>query len=246
MGRRCVASAAVVVAVIISGCSSSPRARGAGPPSTPSVASPVDSRTASPPPANLARLERTLPPGTLGFPKTIVATPDPATDPGGGLAWLPPGTTVPSRDIRSRVDLGAGVDAGLADQGTLFGFAYPALSRDGGRSWSVDGPQFYHAGADGPGTTTQLVSLANATLIAWGQTGNLVKTSGDLGRHWVQALFPGGVLSLRVVGNGIIVRATGDALPPGSDTAPLATWIYRSTDGGQRWHRRQAANPWPS
>lgn len=246
MDRRRVASAAVVVAVIISGCSSSPHARVVGPPTTPAVASPVGSGTASPAPVNLARLERTLPPGTLGFPRTIEASPDPATDPGGGLAWLRPGTTVPSQDIRSRVHLGAGVEAGLADQGTLFGFAYPALSRDGGRSWRVDGPQFYHAGADGPGTTTQLVSLADVTLIAWGQTGNLVKTSGDLGRHWVQALFSGGVLSLRVVGSEIIVRATGDALPPGSQTGPLATWIYRSTDGGQRWHRRQAANPWPS
>jgi hypothetical protein len=135
------------------------------------------------------------------------------------------------------------VGAGLADNGTVMGFAYPALSRDGGRSWRIDGPQFYHAGADGPGATSRLLASGTTTLVAWGPTGNLVKVTSDLGRHWFQALFPGGVHSVHSAGTTLVVRALGFQLPRGSETGPFATWTYRSTDGGRHWLRTRAAKP---
>jgi hypothetical protein len=159
------------------------------------------------------------------------------------VAWLRPGTVVPARDVRSTVQLGAGTAAGLADRGTVLGFAYPALSRDGGRSWRIDGPQFSHAGADGAGATSRLLAAGNGTLIAWGPTGNLVKVTSDRGQHWFQAVFPRGVHSVLVAGTTLVVRALGDQLPRGSETGQFATWRYTSTDGGRHWHRTKAAEP---
>jgi hypothetical protein len=163
--RLLLATAATAASVLVAGCSGNLAARGAHARSTLRV------QTTSPSPVDRVRLERATPPAKLGFPKAIVAMPDLATNPGGGLAWVRPGTSVPPRDIRSKVQLGAGVAVGLADRGSVFGFVYPALSRDEGRSWQIDGPQFYHAGADGPAATSRLLASGNGTLIAWGPQG---------------------------------------------------------------------------
>jgi hypothetical protein len=143
-------------------------------------------------------------------------------------------------DITSEVKLGSGVKAGLADRGTVFGFVYPALSHDHGRSWTIDGPMFFAPIADGAGATDRMVAASDHTLIAWGRGGNLVKVSRDLGAHWRQTDFSSGVETVRTVGPTVIVRALGDQLPPGNNTRSFATWNYRSIDGGSNWHRTTA------
>jgi hypothetical protein len=182
-------------------------------------------------------------PARLGFPLALRSDADPARRPGGGISWLPPGSTVPPRDITSEVKLGAGVNAGLADRGTVFGFVYPALSHDHGRSWTINGPMFFAPITDGAGATDRMVASHSHALIAWGHGGNLVKVSSDLGAHWRQTDFPSGVESARAIGTTLIVRALGDQLPSGSDTGLFATWNYRSTDGGNHWHRTTAGAP---
>jgi hypothetical protein len=235
--RRRLLITGLAVGSCLAGCSARLVVRSSGEP--PLTARPAASARQSP----TASAKQSPTPVELGFPRTITAPPDRATDPGGGLAWLRPGTSVPSDDIRSRVLLGDGMDAGLADRGTVFGSVYPVLSRDGGRSWAVDGPQFAHAGADGPGATSRLLVSADGTLIAWGHGGNLVKVSSDAGRHWFQADFPDGVSRVRTVRRVIVVRALGAQLPLGSETGPFATWYYRSTDDGRHYRRSTVGRP---
>jgi len=125
----------------------------------------------------------------------------------------------------------------------MFGVVYPVLSRDGGRSWHIDGPRFYRAAADAPDVTQRLIVTTDGTLVAWGRGGDFVKITTDLGRDWFEAGFPTGVYSVHSHGRAIIVRALGNSLPLGSRDGPFATWDYRSSDNGRRWRRARAEHP---
>jgi hypothetical protein len=68
--------------------------------------------------------------------------------------------------VSARVTLGDGLIAGLANRGSVFGDCYPALSRDGGIHWTVDGPQFSNATADGGTNTFRLTVTSDGTITA--------------------------------------------------------------------------------
>lgn len=179
----------------------------------------------------------------LGFPPTIVATPDPARRPAPGVGWLRTGTPVPARDVRLRRQLDGTVVVGLADRGSLFGTVYPAISDDRGRTWAIDGPEFAYAAAQGASTTDRLAVTRDRTIVAWGYGGAFVKVSSDLGWHWAESLFGSGVDYLWTDGHRIVVRALGDWAPPGERSGRLETWYYVSTDDGRRWRRARRGRP---
>ena len=140
--------------------------------------------------------------------------------------------------MTSRVPLGDGLIAGLGDRGTLFGACYPVLSRDEGGQWTVDGPQFSNATADGGANTSHLTVTSDGTLAAWGHDGNTVKITRDNGAHWFAAEWSAGVDTLTTLGRRLVVRALGDQVPLGDQGGRFATWRYVSTDDGRTWQRR--------
>jgi hypothetical protein len=54
---------------------------------------------------------------------------------------------------------------------------YPAISRDAGRTWRVDGPCFYYSAAQGPNVTSAIGARAPGSAYAWGAGGNVVKAT---------------------------------------------------------------------
>jgi hypothetical protein len=139
--------------------------------------------------------------------------------------------------VGARVTLGHGPIAGLANRGTVFGACYPVLSRDGGVQWTVDGPQFSSATANGGTNTSRLTVTSDGTLAAWGHGGNTVKITRDVGTRWIAAEWLMGVDSLTSEGQRLVVRALGKQVPLADQAVRFATWSYTSTDDGQTWQR---------
>jgi hypothetical protein len=161
------------------------------------------------------------------FPVTVLATRMAPT-----YVRLP----VAGGDLNNLVRVHGKVIVALADKGAFFGEVYAAISTDGGGGWRIDSPQFAHAGACGPCTTNHLNVTSDGTVFAWGNGGNLVKVTTDLGRHWYQTVFPAGVKSTTTAGRRLVVRALGDE----TATGRFFTRRYVSADNGMIWHRGRA------
>jgi hypothetical protein len=168
------------------------------------------------------------------FPATIHAVPLALHQRPSGA--LPIGARVPSADIGVDVSISGEVRFGLANQGSVFGNVYPAMSTDAGTEWLINGPRFSYAGADGQGRTNHVDVSRNGTLLAWGLGGNFVKTSTDRGRQWDEADFFGGVESVKAVGDELVVQALGDQ----TSRNRFLTRRYVSRNDGRTWHRGQA------
>jgi hypothetical protein len=169
--------------------------------------------------------------GTPAFPRTIHSVRMAASEVDPPQA-LKPGTPIKASAVSNRVHLTGRVLAGLADQGAESGAVYPALSKDNGATWTIDGPQFYRAAADAPNVTSRLEALGHETLIAWGPGGNFVKTTTDRGKHWREANFPDGVKHAGINDGHLTVRALGNETASGH----IKTRPYTSTTG-KTWHR---------
>jgi BNR/Asp-box repeat len=137
----------------------------------------------------------------------------------------PTGTPLSSSEIGARSASVRGLVYGLANRGDLFGVAYPAISRNNGRTWQVDGPCFYFAAAQGASVVDRIDSTSTQDAYAWGQNSLFVRATQDAGRHWWRANFP--VPTHRVANHDGTLTATLDS------QADRVT--YTSTDGGRTW-----------
>jgi hypothetical protein len=116
---------------------------------------------------------------------------------------------------------------------------YPAISRDAGRTWRVDGPCFYYSAAQGPNVTSAIGARAPGSAYAWGAGGNVVKATGDAGRRWFVTGLPGEAVRVGYHGRSLRALVCGVA---------SRVFAYRSIDDGRTWRLRGVAlltrRPW--
>jgi hypothetical protein len=115
---------------------------------------------------------------------------------------------------------------GLANHGTA---QYPAITRDGGRSWRIDGPQLHIDAADGPEAVSYVGAASARTLYAYGSS--VVDVTTDGGRTWWET-FPEGLVMAVVPGRGHDLAAY---VQQSTAHGQSRTWQYVSSDGGRQW-----------
>jgi hypothetical protein len=182
------------------------------------------------------------PPPTTGTPiaPTVSARPGPSSDSEfpaliHAVRMRPTYVRLPvaSGDLDNLVRVHRNVIVALATKGAFFGEVYAALSTDDGGGWRIDSPQFARAGGCGPCTTNHLNVSRDGTVFAWGNNGNYVKVTTDLGTRWYQSDFPEGVVSVTPNGRQLQARALGNQTPGGR----FDTRRYISTNNGMTWQR---------
>lgn len=185
--------------------------------------------TASVPPPTSAV---STPTTSVSWPTVVVAKPYSYSNPAVGpkLAF---GIAIPATDIGSRSDEVGGVIYGLADQGDLASVNYPAITHDSGHTWSIDGPIFHIAAADGAAAVSTIASVSATTAYSWGGGGHYIRFTTDGGRQWWGAFFEDSVDRVSF-GNGSI---TATLYSEGSNEP-----TYVSGDGGRNW-RLQSQKP---
>jgi hypothetical protein len=137
----------------------------------------------------------------------------------------PPGTRLTAGEIGARSAAVDGVVYALADRGRLVSVAYPAISRDDGRTWRVDGPCFYYAAAQGPSYVSKVGAFSARSAYMWGPFANLIRVTRNGGRTWWQTDMPDGV--------DRVIRRGGELLAQVGQ--PGQRQVYASTDGGFTW-----------
>lgn len=184
----------------------------------------VTIRLTGPPPPTTPTSVATSPTTVSSWPSVVTATPYSYNNPGVGpqLAF---GTAIPSSDIGEQSRDVGGVTYGLADQGSLSSDNYPAISHDGGRSWTIDGPIFHIAAADEALSVSTITAVSATTAYAWGD-GNYLRLTTDGGRQWWGAFFLTSVdKAYENNGTLTVVLYTGNASEP----------TYISNDDGRTW-----------
>ncbi len=146
----------------------------------------------------------------------------------------PVGTPVPSVDVSAEAISGPSASFGLTVFPSLNDATYPALSTDGGRTWHVDGPEFYVAAAQGPSVVSSVGALPPDGAYMWGQDGNVVRVTTDGGVEWWATGFASGVYKVTASEGKIDTVALG----PPSANGTFPTYLYESTDGGHSWRFR--------
>ncbi len=197
------AAAAILAAAVAGGCGQSTRRA-------------VDhsSRSAPGAAASSPRPRQHIRAGRL-VPRPYAATPD---------------GQVSSRDLfTNRVFIDAKVGFALANVGNA---QYPAVSRDGGRTWRIDGPQVHVDAADGPEAVGYVGAAAPRTFFAYGSSAVDVTTDG--GTTWWEAL-PGELVTAVVAPfPGLLVTYVQQSVS-NDHVNPAVTWEYVSRDGGRHW-----------
>jgi hypothetical protein len=152
------------------------------------------------------------------------------------VAALTPPKQLIGHRMRGAVSSGTGVsDAGLFTDRVFAnpsdGFAlvndgsaqYPARSRDGGRSWQIDGPQFHVDAADGPEGVGYVGVVGPRTFFAYGSS--VVDISTDAGRRGWEA-YLGELVVAVVPGPGDVLVAYIQQQLSNTSIASAATWKY--------------------
>ena len=165
------------------------------------------------------------PSSTASWPMVVVAQPYSYGNPGVG-PQLSFGVAVLPSDIGSRSSDVGGVIYGLADERDFGSVNYPAISRDGGRSWTIDGPVFHIAAADGAAGVNTVTAVSATTAYAYGGGGNYIRFTTDGGRQWWGAFFEDSVDGVSF-GRGIMSATLFTEGP----TEPT----YISHDDGRTW-----------
>ena len=143
---------------------------------------------------------------------------------------------VKSSALGVRVFANASAGFALANIGGGNGGTYPAASRNGGKSWQIDGPPFWVPAADAPAVVTQVGVANSKTFFAWGGPGSggeVVDVTSDAGAHWYGAALAGAELEAVVAGPKGELIAFTQTLPGSSSKA--VTWVYVTADGGRHW-----------
>lgn len=151
--------------------------------------------------------------------------------PPGAFQTLRPGTAVSSADLGQQVFADARHGFALA---SVYSGTYPAATVDGGKTWQIDGPFLPIPASTAPLAVRYPGVAGPTTYFASGGQGGItvVDATTDAGRHWWQALLPGGVVYVGAFEGeltAIIASPTWDV--PG---ARVTFWVYRSRTG-RRW-----------
>jgi hypothetical protein len=148
----------------------------------------------------------------------------------GGLS---PGTIVRRSFAGTRVFANAGVGFAIADLASGGGATYPLLTRDGGRTWRIDGPALHVPAAQGPLAVDQIGIRGVRMFFAWcGGCGNVVDVTPDAGAHWWRTFMPGDVAYLKAQRSRLTAFVEGPTPDPGGRGLSLRAY---GTRDGRRW-----------
>ncbi len=140
------------------------------------------------------------------------------------------GARIPASELTGdRVFANARVGFALA--GNHYGETLPARTTDGGRTWTIDGPQLHVDAADGAEAVSYVGLVSQRTEFAYGSS--VVDVSTDAGRTWWETAL-GEVVTAVVPGAHGLVAFVQDSVS-NQQLNPVVTWQYVSTDGGRHW-----------
>ena len=109
---------------------------------------------------------------------------------------------------------------------------YPAISRDGGATWKIDGPLFHVDALQGASVVGRTGALGPHGGYFWGRGGNVVWITYDLGAHWWTVLFGGGVDRVSATKGTLEAVAFGSQV---KGATAVQRFLYTSTDSGKTW-----------
>jgi hypothetical protein len=116
---------------------------------------------------------------------------------------------------------------------TVKGVTYPAVTKNGGRTWRTNGPSLHLPAAQAPLVVTSAGAAGKKTYFAFGG-GQAVDSTIDGGAHWYRAILGDVVLACVASGDHLLAFAQMAAT---GNTAQ--TLVYVSTDGGREWRLSQ-------
>ncbi len=108
----------------------------------------------------------------------------------------------------------------------------PVRTTDGGRTWTVDGPQLHVDAADGPEAVDAVGIVSPSEEFAYGSSVVDVTTNG--GRTWWEAFLGENVTAVVPGAHGLVALVQQSV--SNSQLNPIVTWQYVSNDGGRHWH----------
>lgn len=114
---------------------------------------------------------------------------------------------------------------------------YPAVTRDGGRTWRIDGPQLHIDAADGPEAVGYVGIAGPRSYFAYGSS--VVDVTTNAGRTWWET-FLGELVVAVVPGPGNDLIAFVQQQVSNGSANPVVTSQYVSRDGGRHWHYSSA------
>jgi hypothetical protein len=144
-----------------------------------------------------------------------------------GMTNLQAGTSVPSGQVRARSFANNRDGFGL---GGPLGSAYPVRTTDGGAAWTIDGPVFETATADGAEAVSYTGTAGKEIEFAYGSSA--VDVTLNAGKTWWQAFVGELVLDVTYQGSRLYAIVQQQTTSQG---ATAVTWVYTSSDGGRHW-----------
>jgi hypothetical protein len=140
------------------------------------------------------------------------------------------GAAIPGSDLAgTRVFTDMQVGFGLTgDDGQTF----PARTIDGGKTWTIDGPQFHVDAADGAEGVSFVGIVSPNEEFAYGAS--VVDVSTNAGHTWWEAFLGENVTAVVPGRQGLVAFVQQST--SSKHLNPIVTWQYVSTDGGRHWH----------
>lgn len=149
------------------------------------------------------------------------------------------GSPVPRSDVTATVSDSGKLKLGLATIPSSTQ-TYPAVSRNGGVTWEIDGPMFHVDAAQAASVVGSAGALRPHGAYFWGRGGNVIWITHDSGSHWSTVAFAAGVYRVSES------KGTLEAVAFGSQTnhaSAIQRFLYTSVDAGTSWtFRQQLAN----
>jgi hypothetical protein len=116
-----------------------------------------------------------------------------------------------------------------------------ALSRDGGRTWRIDGPALHIDAADGPEGVGYVGIVDRHTFFAYGSS--VVDVTTNAGHTWWETYLGELVMAVVAGPDRELVAYVQQSVTNSSTDA--ATWQYVSPDGGRHWSYSRALGALP-
>jgi hypothetical protein len=139
------------------------------------------------------------------------------------------GAAIPGSDLAgTRVFANTQVGFGLtADHGQTF----PARTTNGGKTWTIDGPQFHVDAADGAEGVSFVGIVSANEEFAYGAS--VVDVSTNAGHTWWETFLGENVTAVVPGRQGLVAFVQQST--SNRQLNPIVTWQYVSDDGGRHW-----------
>jgi hypothetical protein len=125
----------------------------------------------------------------------------------------------------------ANAQVGFALAYDHYGSTLPARTTDGGKTWTINGPQLHIDAADGAEAVSNVGITPHGTVFAYGSSVVDVSTNG--GRTWWEAALGENVTAVVPGAHGLVAFVQDQI--SNEHLNPQVTWQYVSTDGGHHW-----------